>query len=184
VYAPALVAFFHAPGMRVSVGSPFVSWVALGWGEPVVPWWGRAGFIGRPHWLGWSGPRVVNNVVVNRTTIVSATDIRVYRNARVNRALVAVAPDRFGRARVEEARVTTIDMRRLEPVRGPLRVAPEPVSRTEPPSRGPRAFDADDRRPEMPARMEAHADPPRGESSKRAQSPTRGENRSRGGGRD
>jgi uncharacterized protein DUF6600 len=166
VYAPALVAFFHAPGMRVSVG-PFVSWVALGWGEPVVPWWGRAGFIGRPHWLGWSGPRVVNNVVVNRTTIVSASDIHVYRNARVNRALVAVAPDRFGRARVEEARVMTVDARRLEPVRGALRVAPEPVSRTEPPSRGPRVERGetsddgaqerprrDDRRPEMPARLE------------------------------
>jgi hypothetical protein len=166
-YAPALVAFFHAPGVRVSVGTPFVSWVALGWGEPVVPWWGRAGFVGRPHWLGWSGPRVVNNVVVNRTTIVNVTDIRVYRNARVSRALVAVAPERFGRARVEDARVTTVDTRRLEPVRGALRVAPEPVSRTEPPSRPPRAFDAErgrpaeaarpaepSRRPEMPARME------------------------------
>jgi hypothetical protein len=152
VYAPALVAFFHAPGVRVTVGSPFVSWVALGWGEPVVPWWGRAGFVGRPHWLGWSGPRVVNNVVVTRTTIVSATDIRVYRNAQVNRALVAVAPDRFGRARVEDARVTAVDTRRLEPVRGALRVAPEPVTRTEPPGRGPRAVDADRVRPDLPSR--------------------------------
>src|SRR2546427_7669644 len=47
-YAPALVGFFGAPGIRATVGAPVVSWVALGWGEPVVPWWGRAGFIGRP----------------------------------------------------------------------------------------------------------------------------------------
>jgi hypothetical protein len=52
VYAPALVAFFSAPGVRVSLGAPFVSWVALGWGEPVIPWWGRAGFVGRPAWVG------------------------------------------------------------------------------------------------------------------------------------
>jgi hypothetical protein len=147
VYAPALVAFFHAPGVRVTVGSPFVSWVALGWGEPVVPWWGRSGFVGRPAWLGWGGPRVVNNVVVSRTTVVSAADLRVYRNARVNRALVAVAPDRFGRSRVEDARVTAVDTRRLEPVRGPLRVAPEPASRTEPPGRAARPADAERGRP-------------------------------------
>ena len=72
-YAPALVAFFGAPGVRVAVGAPFVSWVALGWGEPCVPWWGRPGFVGRPWWGGWGGPRVVNNVVINRTTVVSAT---------------------------------------------------------------------------------------------------------------
>src|SRR3989475_5980654 len=40
-YAPALVGFFGAPGIRATVGAPVVSWVALGWGEPVVPWWGR-----------------------------------------------------------------------------------------------------------------------------------------------
>jgi len=153
-YAPALVAFFHAPGVRASVGAPFVSWVALGWGEPVVPWWGRAAFVGRPHWLAWGGPRVVNNVVVSRTTSINATDIRVYRNAQVNRAVVAVPPDRFGRGRVEDARVTAVDTRRLEPVRGALRVAPEPVSRAEPPGRAPRAVESDGGRPEMPGRIE------------------------------
>ena len=47
VYAPALVAFFGGPGVGVSIslGGPVVGWVALGWGEPVVPWWGREGFI-------------------------------------------------------------------------------------------------------------------------------------------
>src|SRR5581483_4733776 len=106
VYAPALVAFFSAPGIRVSVGTPFVSWVALGWGEPVIPWWGRPGFIGRPVWAGWGGPRVVNNVVINRTTVVNVNEIHVYRNAAVPRAVVAVPPDRFGRAHVQEVRVT------------------------------------------------------------------------------
>src|SRR5438876_810419 len=48
VYAPALVAFFGAPGVRVVVGSPFVSWVALGGGEPLVPWRGCAPFVARP----------------------------------------------------------------------------------------------------------------------------------------
>src|SRR5437867_3289512 len=90
VYAPALVAFFGAPGVRVVVGSPFVSWVALGWGEPLVPWWGSARFVDRPSWAGWGGPRVVNNVVVNRTTVV--------------------------------------DVRRLEPVHGRLRVTPDASS--------------------------------------------------------
>jgi hypothetical protein len=40
-YSPALVAFFHSGGggssVQVSIGGPGVSWVALGWGEPVMP---------------------------------------------------------------------------------------------------------------------------------------------------
>jgi len=155
VYAPALVAFFNAPGVRIGVGAPFVSWVALGWGEPVVPWWGRPGFVGRPAWLGWGGPRVVNNVVINKTTIVNATDIRVYRNSRVHRAVVAVAPDRFGRAHVQDARVTDIDMRRLSPVRGPLRVAPDSGNRADSHDRGPRPPDAGRPRPQPAPRAES-----------------------------
>ena len=100
VYAPALVAFFGAPGVRVAIGAPFVSWVALGWGEPCVPWWGRPGFVGRAWWGGWGGPRVVNNVVVNRTTVVNVRNITVYRNVGVQNAVVAVRPDRFGRGPV------------------------------------------------------------------------------------
>ncbi|HEY7206401.1 MAG TPA: DUF6600 domain-containing protein [Methylomirabilota bacterium] len=125
VYAPALVAFFGAPGVRVAVGAPFVSWVALGWGEPCVPWWGRPGFVGRPWWGGWGGPRVVNNVVVNRTTVVDATSVTVYRNVSVRNAVVAVRPDRFGRGPVAEARIRQVDTRRLDPVRGPVDVRPD-----------------------------------------------------------
>jgi hypothetical protein len=128
VYAPALVAFFGAPGVRVAVGAPFVSWVALGWGEPCVPWWGRPGFIGRPWWGGWGGPRVVNNVVVQRTTVVNVTNINVYRNVGVRNAVVAVRPDRFGRGGVREARLRDIDVRRLEPVRGAVDLRPDRAS--------------------------------------------------------
>ncbi len=125
VYAPALVAFFGAPGIRVSIGAPFVSWVALGWGEPCVPWWGRPGFVGRAWWGGWGGPRVVNNVVINRTTVVNVTNINVYRNVNVRNAVVAVRPDRFGRGPVGEARIRQVDTRQLQPVRGAVDVRPD-----------------------------------------------------------
>jgi hypothetical protein len=128
VYAPALVAFFGAPGVHVAIGAPFVSWVALGWGEPCVPWWGRPGFVGRPWWGGWGGPRVVNNVVVNRTTVVNVTNINVYRNVNVQNAVVAVRPDRFGRGPVGEARIRQVDTRQLEPVRGAVDVRPDRAS--------------------------------------------------------
>ena len=128
VYAPALVAFFGAPGVTVSIGTPFVSWVALGWGEPLVPWWGRPGYIGRPHWAGWGGPRVVNNVVVNKTTVVNVTNITVYRNTTVNNAVVAVRRDGFGRGSVRDARVEHVDVKQLRPVHGRLDVKPEAAS--------------------------------------------------------
>src|SRR5215831_11684268 len=72
VYAPALVVFLG--GATISVGHP-VCWAPLGWGEPVIPWWGRKEFVGVPSWRGWGGPRVVNNVVINRTTTVNVTNI-------------------------------------------------------------------------------------------------------------
>jgi hypothetical protein len=102
-----------------------VSWVALGWGEPCVPWWGRPGFVGRAWWGGWGGPRVVNNVVINRTTVVNVTNINVYRNVNVQNAVVAVRPDRFGRGPVGEARIRQVDTRQLQPVRGAVDVRPD-----------------------------------------------------------
>jgi len=124
VYAPALVGFF---GVSVSVGRP-LGWVALSWGEPLIPWWGRVGFIGRPWWAGWGGPRVVNNVVIHRTTVVNVTNINVYRNASVGRAVVAVPAERFGRDHVAPARVALADVDQLVPLRGPLSVKPVPAS--------------------------------------------------------
>ncbi|MBI3630636.1 MAG: hypothetical protein HY217_13895, partial [Candidatus Rokubacteria bacterium] len=127
-YAPALVAFFGAPGIGVSIGAPVVSWVALGWGEPVVPWWGPPSFIGTAWWGGWGGPRVVNNVVINRTTVVNVNNITVYNNVNVQNAVVAIRHDHFGGRPVQEARIAQVDTRDLEPVRGPLRVTPEASS--------------------------------------------------------
>ena len=128
VYAPALVAFFAAPGVRVTVGTPFVSWVALGWGEPLVPWWGAVGFVGRPWWGGWGGPRIVNNVVISRTTIVNVNNITVYRNVGVQNAVVAVREEHFGRRSGDKVRLTQVEVRHLEPVRGAVHVKPEPSS--------------------------------------------------------
>lgn len=124
VYAPALVAFFSGHHGSVSVGLPAVSWVALGWGEPVVPWWGPVGFVGRPYWSGWGGPRLVNNVVINNTTIVNVKNIHRYDNFRNNRAVIGVAGDRFGRGRVDHIRVNPDQIRNLRPVRGELGVRP------------------------------------------------------------
>ena len=129
-YAPALVAFFGEPGVQVGVGigGPVVGWVALGWGEPCVPWWGRPGFIHRPWWGGWGGPRVVNNVVIQRTTVVNVQEINVYRNAHVRNAVVAVNENRFGHGRITAARVTQVDVQRLRPIHTAPNVAATPAS--------------------------------------------------------
>jgi hypothetical protein len=156
VYAPALVAFFGAPGVRVAVGAPFVSWVALSWGEPVVPWWGRAGFVGRPAWLGWGGPRVVNNVVVNRTTVVNVNNITVYRNMGAQNAVVAVHEDQFGRRPVQEARIAHVDTQRLEPIRGALGVKPDAQSFVPATGRATRPPEAAISRPVVATRPPAH----------------------------
>lgn len=134
-YAPALVAFFGGgPSVSVRVG-----WVALGWGEPIIPWWGRPRFVGRPWWGGWGGPRVVNNVVVNRTTVVNVQNITVYRNAGVRNAVVAVDHQRFGRGPVMGARVAQGE--HLEPVRGKLDVKPVAASLAPTTVRGVRPSD-------------------------------------------
>lgn len=121
VYYPALVAFF---GEHVSVGIGFgtVGWVALGWGEPIYPWWGRPGFIGRPCWHGWGGPRIVHKTrIVNKTKIIQVDD---YTNARHRGGIVVVPRDRFGHDRVEKVRVDRFDRGRLRPVSGRLDIRP------------------------------------------------------------
>jgi hypothetical protein len=120
VYAPALVGFF---GWGVGIGRP-IGWVALSWGEPLIPWWGPVGFIGTAWWGGWGGPRIVNNVVISHTTIVNVANIN-YRNAGVGRAVVAVPAERFGRGQpVASARVP-VDPRALTPIQGALGVRPD-----------------------------------------------------------
>ncbi len=127
VYAPALVAFFGGHGARVgaSIGGPLVGWVALGWGEPVAPWWGRDR---EPSWRGWGGPRVVNNTVINNTTVVNVQNISVYRNASAPNAVVAVNRDRFGHGPIPLAREFRVDAKRLQPIHTAPKVGVTPAS--------------------------------------------------------
>jgi hypothetical protein len=120
VYAPGLVAFFGGSGVRVGIGVPFVSWVALGWGEPLVPWWGPPGFIGVPCWHGWGGPRVVNNVYVTNTTVVNVHRPGAFVNTHVRDAVITVPRDGFGRRPVERLRTAAVDPTALRPLGGEL----------------------------------------------------------------
>ncbi|PYM73440.1 MAG: hypothetical protein DME10_09885 [Candidatus Rokuibacteriota bacterium] len=127
VYAPALVVFLGGP-VGVAVAARPVHWAPLGWGEPVIPWWGRPGFVGVAWWGGWGGPRVVNNVVINRTTNVNVTNINAYSNVHVHNAVVGVSEDRFGRGSMQTVRVDDARVRELRPVRGALDVKPVAAS--------------------------------------------------------
>jgi hypothetical protein len=128
-YAPALVAFLGGPSGGVSVGiGPVVGWVALGWGEPCVPWWGSEGFRHRPWWGGWGGPRVVDNAVIRNTTVVNVQEINVYRNASVRNAVVVVKEDHFGRGLITSARVRKVDVKNFRPIHNAPPVTPTPAS--------------------------------------------------------
>lgn len=131
VYAPALVAFFHSErGVSVGVSAPAMSWVALSWGEPVLPWWGPAGFVGVPWWGGWGGPRVVNKVVVRPRTVVNVSHI-TFQNTHVHNAVTVVHRDHFGHRPVRRDKHRAPDHRAREsltPVAGPLPVRPSPAS--------------------------------------------------------
>lgn len=119
VYAPALVAFF-TPALSVSIGFgvPYVSWVALGWGEPLVPWWGGVGFVGVPCWYGWGGPRVVNNIVINNYDTVNANQINVYRNAQTPGGLVGVPKEHFGGPDMARVRLANLTSKDVKPLHG------------------------------------------------------------------
>lgn len=147
VYAPALVAFLGDSGVAVGVGGPLVAWVALGWGEPCVPWWGRPNFVHRPWWGGWGGPRVVNNVVIQRTTVVRVEEIHAYRNSDVRHGLVAVDRDRFGHGRVAPARLARVEPARFRPAHGAPDFSPSPASLTPSDRRGIRPPGESERRP-------------------------------------
>jgi hypothetical protein len=173
-YAPALVAFFGGPHFQVSlgIGAPLVGWVALGWGEPCVPWWGRPGFIHRPWWGGWGGPRYVNNVLVQHTTVVKVEEIHVYRNAHVHNAVVAVDRDRFGRGGNAPGRISRANAESLRPlpagpdvkpahagaepaarrgIRPPEKDLNRPVVATRPPHAAAHPTDRGERKPEAAA---------------------------------
>jgi hypothetical protein len=138
-YAPALVAFLGGPsaGVSISVGAgPVVGWVSLGWGEPCVPWWGPSRFRHRPWWGGWGGPRVVNNVIINRTTVVNVQEINVYRNVGTRNAVVVVKENHFGRGSVTSARIRQVDAKDFKPIHTEPRVTATPASFTPREKRG------------------------------------------------
>ena len=164
-YSPALVAFFGGgPSASVRVG-----WCALGWGEPVIRWWGAPRFVGVAWWGGWGGPRVVNNVVIGRTAVVNVATINVYRNVGVRNAIVAVDQQHFGRGSVVSARIAQVDARGLEIVRGRLDVRPTPVSLVPTTVRGIRPSDDRHARPVVATRPpEARVDVTVGEPGRRA----------------
>jgi hypothetical protein len=150
VYSPALVAFFGAPGIGVSVGVgvPFVSWVALGFGEPVYPWWGGAAFVGHPWWGGWGGAHVNNTFVHN--TFVNANR---YANFGVRNAVVGIDRGRFGRGDRPTPMGDRIrDPGRLQTVRGDLGVRPGPHSLVPRTDRGRRPPDRLESRPTVATR--------------------------------
>ncbi|MBI5581450.1 MAG: hypothetical protein HY895_20040 [Deltaproteobacteria bacterium] len=154
VYAPALVAFFGHGNVSVgvSIGGPAVGWVALGWGEPCVPWWGRPGFAHRPWWGGWGGPRVVNNVVVHHTTVVNVENINVYRNAGVRNGIVVVKQDRFGHGPITSARIAHVEAHDFRPTHAAPKVATGPASFAPSTSRGVRPPEASLKRPVVATR--------------------------------
>ncbi len=143
-YAPALVAFLGvhggSVGIRVATG-PLMAWVALGWGEPVVPWWGPPHFRLRPYWSGWHGPRIVNQVVVHRTTVVHVHDIHVYRNTSVRHAVVAVHGKHFGHGRITREQLAHVNARNLRPAHNLPRIDARPENYAPQIRRGSRPSD-------------------------------------------
>lgn len=130
VYSPALVAFFWAGddlSIRFRLGLPGVYWVSLSWGEPLIPWWGKADFRGRPWWGGWHGPRVVNNVVVKNVTVVNVNRI-VYRNASHERAVAYVPRDHFGRPQERARQAERLDLSPMTRLKGDFPVKPSRAS--------------------------------------------------------
>lgn len=105
-YSPALVVFLGRP--EVGQPWPFVSWVPLGWGEPLLPWWGGPGFIGVPCWRGWGGPRKAHRGAIARGDAAQVNTTRAFRNARVAGAVVGTARDRFGARGIKPIRLSAV----------------------------------------------------------------------------
>jgi len=153
LYAPALVAFFRpGRGISLSIGitEPAIAWVALGWGEPLHPWWGRPGFVGVPWWGGWGGPRVGHPGEI------------VHHNTRVPRATVAVEERRFGRGPAQPTRFTmTESLRREMPlVQGQVPVKPGAASLGPGRERAPQPPAAVVSRPSVATRPSPRTAPP------------------------
>ena len=137
VYSPALVVFFGDPGWVGGFGGSFVSWTALGWGEPLVPWWGPPGFAGVPCWHGWGGPRVGYG---------HGRPPDHYVNTHIQHAVISTPRDRFRSGATEFVRQGKVDPARLHPL--PHRDIPayagadREVGSRRPPTSQPPRFDA------------------------------------------
>ncbi len=91
VYTPAVVAFFDTQDSDGGEPGPVIGWIPLGWGEPLIPWWGED----RRHhlwWGGWGGPRL--------TEVEHGEN---YHNIR--KGMVAVTKRRFGQGPINAHRV-------------------------------------------------------------------------------
>jgi len=129
-YAPALVAFYGGGfSVGLSVGGP-IGWVALGWGEPLFPWWGSRNFRSRGHWAGWGGPRVVNNVVIRHNTVVHINDVHRHEHAQRRHAFTAMDRKHFGRGSVKSGRIESVRAEDFRPVAGDLKLRPARESLT------------------------------------------------------
>jgi hypothetical protein len=126
-YAPALVGFYGGGGFSIGVqiGTPYLGWVALGWGEPLIPWWGPARFRAYPRWAGWGGPRYVNTVLVKNKTVIRVKDVKFYRNARERDAFVTVDRRQFGRRDRGNTHYGRGKPDDFQPVYGDLSVRPD-----------------------------------------------------------
>ncbi len=121
-YAPALVAFFglgHDAALRLRMDSAGVGWIALGWGEPVQPWWGSTDFRGKASWRGWAGPHRENATAArNGGTFIFAPDNGFSRNS-----------GRPGYGRLYSGE---LQPQELAPLRGDLPISVPPASRIAP----------------------------------------------------
>jgi hypothetical protein len=70
---------------------------------------------------------VVNNVVIKEKTVVNITNI-VYRNSKVDKAVVYLPRDRFGRAHERARLAERVNVREMTRVQGDLPVKPGPES--------------------------------------------------------
>lgn len=155
VYAPALVAFYGSgPYFSGTFSSGTrVGWVALGWGEPCVPWWGRPGFAHRPWWGGWGGPRYINHRPVPPHARVRIEDIREYRHAGRPGGIITAPADQFRHGRPAEGRFGRGDAREFRPVPAAFPEGPRRIEKPQggPPSDRPDRQDFDrTRRPNAP----------------------------------
>ncbi|MFI5316802.1 MAG: DUF6600 domain-containing protein [Myxococcota bacterium] len=139
-YSPALVAFYDGPSFSIGIsfGHANMGWVALGWGEPCVPWWGPSSWRGHPHWNGWGGPRVVNNVTINNKTVINVNEVHGWANASYKGAVVGVPRDQFGHGRVKVEHFDPQRVAKFRPVQGDLDVKPASASLAPSTDRGTR----------------------------------------------